>query len=656
MNLSIPSLALIALLAPLGGAMVAGLYGKSLGRQVSHTITIFGVVLAFLASAMVDYDLFILKQAPVVWDAYTWAQSGSFHFAVGFWVDHLTAFMATIVTFVSALVHLYSIGYMGDDPGYQRFFAYMSLFTFFMLLLVMANNLFLLFVGWEGVGLVSYLLIGFWYERPSAVSGSMKAFLVNRVGDFGLLLGIALLLDQLGVVDYASIFAGAHVLVGQTISVVPGHPWSVATLACLLLFMGAMGKSAQVPLHIWLPESMEGPTPISALIHAATMVTAGIYMVARLSPLYELSPVALGVVMVLGATGAFFLGLVGVVQNDIKRVVAYSTISQLGYMMAANGASAFSAAIFHLGTHACFKALLFLGAGSVIVGMHHEQDMRKMGGLWRRMPITYVTFLIGALALCAFPPFSGYYSKDAIIEAVHLSSIPGATYAYYCLLFGAFVTALYTFRAIFMTFHGKYRNDHDPLEKVHESPWTICVPLVVLAIPSLLVGVWLVGPMLYDTPNLLGQAIHVAGPYAVLSKMAKAYHGWWPLSLEAFASWPFYMALLGALTAYVAYIRCPALPAICALRCRWLYQLLKMKWCFDWLTDWVFVKGTRVLSRVLYQQGDVRLIDRWIVHGAANQVDRSARLLRFLQSGYVYHYALVVVLGMVIFLCVLLLR
>lgn len=656
MNMSIPSLSLIALLAPLGGAMVAGLYGKCLGRWVSHSITILGVLLAFAASVMIDYHFFVLKHAAVVWDAYTWAQSGSFHFAVGFWIDHLTAFMATIVTFVSALVHIYSMGYMADDPGYQRFFAYMSLFTFFMLLLVMANNLFLLFVGWEGVGLVSYLLIGFWYERPSAVTGSMKAFLVNRVGDFGLLLGIALLLDQLGVVDYASVFASAHLLVGQTISLVPGHPWSVATLACLLLFMGAMGKSAQVPLHIWLPESMEGPTPISALIHAATMVTAGIYMVARLSPLYELSSVALSVVMVVGATGALFLGLVGIVQNDIKRVVAYSTISQLGYMMAANGASAFSAAIFHLGTHACFKALLFLGAGSVIVGMHHEQDMRKMGGLWRRMPVTYATFLVGALALCAFPPFSGYYSKDAIIEAVHLSTIPGAHYAYICLLLGAFVTALYTFRAIFMTFHGAYRNDHGPLDNVHESPWTICLPLILLAIPSMVVGFWLVGPMLYDTPRLLGEAIHVAGPYAVLAEMATSFHGCLPLTWEAFTSWPFYMALCGALTAYVAYVRRPDLPRLCVERCRWFYQLLIMKWCFDWLVDRVFVRSTRVLSQLFYQQGDVRLIDRWIVHGAANQVDRSARVLRFLQSGYVYHYALVLVLGMVIFLCILLLR
>jgi NADH-quinone oxidoreductase subunit L len=652
--LSIQTLTLLAIGAPLLGATVAGLYGRTIGVKATHTVTILGVAVALVAALCIDYRMIGQGAGRQVWDLYTWVQSGSFRFTVGFWVDHLTALMMTVVTFVSLLVHIYSIGYMHGDKGYQRFFAYMSLFTFAMLVLVTANNLFLLFFGWEGVGLVSYLLIGFWYEKDSATTGSLKAFLVNRVGDFGLLLGVAAIVDQLGVADYASLFQQVQQLVGQSIEIIPGHPWSLATVVCLLLFMGAMGKSAQVPLHVWLPESMEGPTPISALIHAATMVTAGIYMVARLSPLYELSPVALSTLLVIGATGAFFLGLVGVVQNDIKRVVAYSTISQLGYMMAANGASAFSAAIFHLSTHACFKALLFLGAGSVICAMHHEQDMRIMGGLRRYMPITYGCCLVGALALCAFPPFSGYYSKDAIIAAVHLSALPGASYAYWCLLCGAFVTALYTFRAFFMTFHGQERIPANVKSHVKESPWTICLPLVLLAIPSVLLGVVLVEPMLYQSVPMLSDAITVAPAFGVLHQMAAHYHGIWAITLEAFQSLPFWFALAGALVAYVGYIVRPEWPAHVVRHCRWFYWVLVHKFGFDAFNDVVFVRGTRVLSQFFYRRGDVQLIDRVAIHGSCEQVNRFAWLLRLLQTGYVYHYALAIIVGMVIFLCLVL--
>jgi len=451
------TLMIVIVLAPLAGSLIAGLFGKKIGRANAHRVAILGVGIAFVLSLIVAKLLF-LDHVPVFdGNIYNWASGGAlshFSFNIGFHVDQLTAVMLLVVTFVSLLVHIYTIGYMADDPGYQRFFSYIALFTFAMLMLVSANNFLQLFFGWEGVGLVSYLLIGFWFKRESALQGSLKAFLVNRVGDFGFLLGIAVIFAYTGSLDYDTVFGQASVLAKQHISLIPGASWSLVTVICLLLFVGAMGKSAQVPLHIWLPESMEGPTPISALIHAATMVTAGVFMIARMSPLYEFSPTALSVVLVIGATGALFTGLLALVMTDIKRVIAYSTLSQLGYMMVAMGVSAYSVGIFHLATHACFKAVLFLGAGSVIIALHHEQDMRKMGGLWRYMPITYITYLIGSLALCAIPPFAGFFSKDMIIDAAKVATIPGAHYAYYCVLLGAFVTALYTFRSLFMTFHG----------------------------------------------------------------------------------------------------------------------------------------------------------------------------------------------------------
>ncbi|MFN7097883.1 MAG: NADH-quinone oxidoreductase subunit L, partial [Gammaproteobacteria bacterium] len=497
------SLAIILL--PLFGSIIAGLFGKQIGKRGAHWITIVPVGISFLLSVYVC-KLVILNNLNFNGVIYTWATSGAFSFDVGFMIDRLSALMMMVVTFVSFLVHIYTIGYMEGDSGYQRFFSYISLFTFAMLMLVSANNFLQLYFGWEGVGLVSYLLIGFWYKRESANQGSLKAFLVNRVGDLGFILGIAAVITYFGTVDYSSVFSQAPALAAAhtMIHIMPGVTWSVITVICLLLFIGAMGKSAQMPLHVWLPESMEGPTPISALIHAATMVTAGVYMVARMSPLFELSATALSFVLIIGSTTALFTGILALVQNDIKRVIAYSTLSQLGYMIAALGASAYSAGMFHLFTHACFKALLFLAAGSVILGMHHEQDMRKMGNLWKYMPITYVTFLVGALALCAIPPFSGFYSKDTIIDAIHVASIPGAKYAYICVLLGSFVTALYTFRAFFLTFHTKERMDEHTREHIHESKAVVLVPLIILAIPSILMGWFFAGPMLFDQNSLLG--------------------------------------------------------------------------------------------------------------------------------------------------------
>ncbi len=603
---------------------------------------------------------------------YQWGVSDGVNFQVGFLVDHLTALMITVVTFVSLMVHVYTIGYMADDPGYKRFFSYISLFTFSMLMLVMANNFLQLFFGWEAVGLVSYLLIGFWYTRPTAIFANLKAFLVNRVGDFGFLLGIALILYYTGSLDYATVFAKAPQLVGQGIELFHGYMWSVPTVICILLFVGAMGKSAQVPLHVWLPDSMEGPTPISALIHAATMVTAGIFMVSRMSPLFELSDTALSMVLVIGATTAFFMGLIGIVNNDIKRVVAYSTLSQLGYMATALGASAYGAGMFHLMTHAFFKALLFLAAGSVIIAMHHEQDMRYMGGLKKYLPITYWTCLIGSLALIAFPGFAGFFSKDTIIEAVHASTRAGSGYAYWCVLLGAFVTALYTFRMLFMTFHGKERfvvekgqhhdghdEDHEHHEPgvlahaPHESPWVVTVPLILLAIPSVIIGWITAWPVLFG--GWLSDAIKVAPANDVLGRMAEDFGSPLHAVLVSVLSPTLYLALAGVALAWFLYLYRPELPSMIAKRLRWLYLLLANKFYFDELYVLLFSKGTRGLGRLLWQVGDVTLIDG-AVNGTAKGANWFAGVLRRGQSGYLYHYAFAMIIGLCLLLGWLILK
>lgn len=656
--MSILQYCLIIVLAPLVGSVIAGFFRNQIGRAGAHCVTIAGVGLAFTLSVYVAFAV-LYGHAPVLnTNLYTWASGGTlfpYAFHLGFLIDPLTVVMMVTVTFVSLLVHIYSIGYMADDDGYQRFFSYISLFTFMMLSLVTANNFLQLFFGWEGVGLVSYLLIGFWYHRESANQGSMKAFLVNRVGDFGFLLGIGLVLAYTGSLDYATVFKAASGLSDQTIVLFSGHAWSVVTVTSLLLFVGAMGKSAQVPLHVWLPESMEGPTPISALIHAATMVTAGVFMVARISPVIELSTTALSVVIVIGATGALFTGILALVMNDIKRVVAYSTLSQLGYMMVAMGASAYSAGIFHLITHACFKALLFLGAGSVIIGMHHEQDMRKMGGLWRKMPITYVTFLIGSLALCAFPPFAGFYSKDTIIEAAKLSQIPGSAYAYFCVAAGAMVTALYSFRAFFMTFHGKPRMDEHTFSHVHESPWVVWLPLVILAIPSIILGYVLYMPMLFTHPTLLGSSIVVLPAHNVLAELATEVVSPFETALHAIHSFVFWITLGGALLAFIGYIALPWIPAMLTRVFAWPYRILMDKYGFDSFNDLVFVRGSKALGRFFYRFGDQKLIDGLFVNGTAHTVAWFALKSRVIQSGYLYHYVAVMVFGLFGFLCWLLL-
>ena len=643
---NLKTLTLLIVLAPLVGAIVAGFFGKKVGRSGAHWITILLVGLSFLLSINVAKLVFTDGQTLNV-PIYTWVMSGSFHFNIGFLVDRLTALMLLVVTFVSFLVHIYSIGYMADDSGYQRFFAYISLFTFAMLMLVSANNFLQLFFGWEGVGVVSYLLIGFWFKRESAVSGGLKAFIVNRVGDFGFILGIAAILDNIGSIDYATVFAKAPEFAQTTLTIIPGHAWSLMTVICLLLFMGAMAKSAQIPLHVWLPESMEGPTPISALIHAATMVTAGIFMVSRMSPLFELSITAQSFILIVGASGALLLGLVGVVQHDIKRVVAYSTLSQLGYMAAALGASAFSAGIFHLATHACFKALLFLGAGSVIIAMHHEQDLRKMGGLRKYMPITYVTFLIGALSLSAIPPFAGFYSKDAIIEAVKESMIPGSGYAYICVLSGAFVTALYIFRAFFLAFHGESRVDDHVRDHLKESPAVVWMPLVLLAIPSVILGWMLVGPILFDQPSLLGNSIYVLPEYDVLGKLAKHFHGAWAQAEHSVLTLPFWLAVAGVFTAWFTCVKAPHLRQSFVDGFALIYKILVNKFGFDAFNDKVFVRGGKSLANTLYRIGDVKLIDGLMVNGSGRLVKFVSSSVRHLQSGYLYHYAFAMIVGLV---------
>ncbi|WP_115703618.1 NADH-quinone oxidoreductase subunit L [Legionella sainthelensi] len=656
--MSIQQLCLIIVLAPLAGSMIAGFFRNQIGRAGAHTVTILGVAISFAVSVYIACQLFsgrIPTESTVV---YHWATGGlilPFEFNIGFLIDPLSTVMLVIVNFVSLLVHIYSIGYMSDDDGYQRFFSYISLFTFMMLMLVTANNFLQLFFGWEGVGLVSYLLIGFWYQKESANEGSLKAFIVNRVGDFGFLLGIGLVFAYTGSIDYATVFQNANYLATQNIELFQGHPWSLMTVICLALYVGAMGKSAQIPLHVWLPESMEGPTPISALIHAATMVTAGVFMIARISPLIEYSTTALSVVLVIGASGALFTGILALVMNDIKRVVAYSTLSQLGYMMVAMGASAYSAGIFHLLTHACFKALLFLGAGSVIIGMHHEQDMRKMGGLWNKMPITYVTYFIGSLALCAFPPFAGFYSKDTIIEAAQLSQIPGSSYAYFCVLLGAGVTALYTFRSLFMTFHGKPRMDEHTLNHIHESPWVVWLPLVLLAIPSVILGYVLYMPMLFNSPSLISSSLFVLPQHNVLAEMAHEITSPFESMVHSVSSLALWITLIGAAIAWVCYIAVPSIPGQLARRFSLIYKILVNKYGFDAFNNLFIVKGSKGIGRIFYNVGDQKLIDGMVVNGSSRLIRWFSAKGRAIQSGYLYHYAAVMVLGLFGFLCWLIL-
>lgn len=643
-------LAGIIVLLPLMGSLLAGLLGKKLGHTLTHRVVISLVGISFFLSCYLFKVMVINGHPTIEGPFYTWATAGTLHFEVAFLLDRLSAIMTMIVLFISFMVHIYTIGYMAEDPGYQRFFSYVSLFTFAMLVLVLANNFLLLFFGWEGVGLVSYLLIGFWFDRETAVFGSLKAFIANRMGDMGFVLAVAAVLMYFGSLNYHNVFTQVPLVVNQTISIFPNYNAPVITVICLLLFIGAMGKSAQVPLHVWLPESMEGPTPISALIHAATMVTAGIYMVARMSPLFEYSPAALSVVLVIGATTAFFMGLLAIFQYDIKRVIAYSTLSQLGYMTAALGVSAYDAAIFHLITHAFFKALLFLAAGSVIIALHHEQDIRKMGGLARYLPITYLTFAIGSLALSAIPPFAGFYSKDAIIEAVKLSTIPGARYAYFCVLAGAFVTALYTFRVLFLTFHTEERVDPQLRSHIQESPWVVLIPLVLLAIPSVVAGEILVGPILFAHPGLLGDSIFVLPEHNVLAQLAVEYHGAKRMALEAGRTLTFWFAMAGIVTAWLFYAAFPQWAEALKKRLPLLYTIMIRKYGFDDFNQIILVHGTQDLGHVCYDVSDVKLIDGVCVNGSGNVVRWFAQVARRVQTGYLYHYALVMVLGIVVLL------
>ena len=631
-------------LAPLAAAVIAGLLGKYIGRRGAHGVTILGVSVSCGLSFYVLYEFLWEGMTPFNGGVYTWLISDGLNMQVGFLIDRLSALMMAVVTFVSLMVHVYTIGYMAEDDGYQRFFSYISLFTFSMLMLVMSNNFMQLFFGWEAVGLVSYLLIGFWYTRPSAIVANLKAFLVNRIGDFGFVLGIAAVLRYTGSLDYATVFAHADRIAAAQIHITSTVAWSAITFTCICLFIGAMGKSAQVPLHVWLPDSMEGPTPISALIHAATMVTAGIFMVARMSPLFELSETALSTVLIIGSTTAFFMGLLGIVNNDIKRVVAYSTLSQLGYMTAALGVSAYGAGIFHLMTHAFFKALLFLAAGSVIMAMHHEQDMRKMGGLKKYMPITYWTCLVGALALIGFPGTAGFFSKDALIDAVAASHRTGSGYAHFCVLSGVFITALYTFRMFFMTFHGKERMDHHTQEHLHESPWVVTLPLVLLAIPSALIGWFSVRPVVFG--DFFQGSIFVLPANNVLQHMTEEFHGAGGFMLSALAQAPVWLALLGSLTAWYFFLKEPQLPEIAAAKFNWLYKILVDKYGFDWFNDHVIAAGARLVGGGLFRFGDEVLIDGALVNGSARSVGWLGSVMRYAQSGYLYHYAFAMILGL----------
>jgi NADH-quinone oxidoreductase subunit L len=644
------SIYLWAALAPLIGAIVAGLFGRVIGRSGAHWVTIIGVAIATILSFLA-YKHVVMDGAPAFnGTVYVWGVVGDLRLEVGFLIDELSATMMLVVTFVSLMIHIYTIGYMADDPGYQRFFSYISLFTFAMLMLVMSNNFFQLFFGWEAVGVVSYLLIGFWYQRESAIFANLKAFLVNRVGDFGFILGIAAVLMYFDSLDYATVFERAPSVLGTTIEVLPGSEWSVMTLLCILLFIGAMGKSAQVPLHVWLPDSMEGPTPISALIHAATMVTAGIFMVARMSPLFELSDTALTAVMWIGAITCLFMGLLGLVQNDIKRVIAYSTLSQLGYMVVALGASAYAAGVFHLGTHAFFKALLFLAAGSVIIGMHHEQDMRKMGGLWKYMPITWFTSLIGTLALVGFPGFSGFFSKDAIIDAVHHSARPGSGVVYLMVLGSVLITSLYSFRLFFLVFHGKERMDEHTREHLHESPAVVTVPLMILAIPSAIIGWFFVVPVLFG--GYFGASIYVAPGHDVLAEMAKTFPGTAKFFMDGFFHWPFFLAVAGFVITWFMYIKRPDLPDMLVARTRVINDILLRKYGFDELYQFLFAGGARGIGGILWRFGDQDLIDGFIVNGTARAVGRFAGIARKIQSGFLYDYAFAMIIGLLVLMSV----
>ncbi len=666
------TLYLVVPLAPLVAATLVGLFGGTLGRRLSHTLCIAGVAVALAASVAVARD--VAAGHSFNGDLYTWLQSGNLKLAIGFLIDPLTVTMMVVVTFVSLMVHVYTIGYMADDPGYTRFFSYISLFTFSMLMLVMSNNFLQLFFGWEAVGLVSYLLIGFWFTRPTAIYANLKAFLANRVGDFGFVLGIGLVLAAFGTLDYAQVFQRAPTIAATPLDFGGGHSALLITAICIGLFVGAMGKSAQVPLHVWLPDSMEGPTPISALIHAATMVTAGIFMVARMSPLFELSDTALAFVTVIGATTALFMAFLGIIQNDIKRVVAYSTLSQLGYMTVALGVSAYSAAIFHLMTHAFFKALLFLGAGSVIIAMHHEQDLRKMGGLAKYMPVTYITAVVGSLALAGIPPFAGFFSKDAIIEAVAASHIPGHSYAYFAVICGVFVTAFYSFRMLFLAFHGEKRwarpqahddhahagqadahgethdepdaHDHHGVDADHppkESPWVVTVPLVLLAIPSVYAGWAYIEPMLFG--GWFGSAIVVAPSHPAMAELREEWHGVGAFIAHGLHSLPFWLAVAGIAAAFYCYILNPRLPERLKRMAGPIYTLLDNKYYFDRFNDWFFAGGSRKVGEVASQVGDRTIIDGFFVNGSARLVGLVSSLLRRLQSGYVYHYAFTMIIG-----------
>jgi len=643
---------LTIVLVPLAAAIVAGLFGKQIGRAGAHWITILAVGLSCALSLLVLKNMFLDGAPAENISVYTWAVTDGLRMEVGFLVDRLTALMMAVVTFVSLMVHIYTIGYMRDDDGYQRFFSYISLFTFSMLMLVMSNNFLQLFFGWEAVGLVSYLLIGFWYKRESAIFANLKAFIVNRVGDFGFILGIAGVVMFTNSLDYAQVFAVAGSVAVHNIEVLPGTPWNAMTVICVLLFIGAMGKSAQAPLHVWLPDSMEGPTPISALIHAATMVTAGIFLVARMSPLFELSETALGFVIIIGSVTAFFMGLLGIVQNDIKRVIAYSTLSQLGYMTVALGASAYSAAIFHLMTHAFFKALLFLAAGSVIIALHHEQDIRKMGGLRKYMPITYWTALIGSLALIGFPGSGGFFSKDLLIEAVHESHWEGqgAIYwiAYLSVLLGVFVTALYSFRMFFLVFHGEERMDAKTKSHIQESPWVVTVPLILLAIPSAAIGWYTVEPLLFG--SYFGDAIEVTQRHDVLARLGAEWHGSLGLVTHAAQSPIFWLAAAGVLTAWFLYLKRPDIPETIKDKLSGLYNLLDNKYYMDDLYIKGVAAGTRRFGNFLWRKGDELVIDGMIVNGTANSIGKLADVMRQIQTGYLYTYAFAMFIGLTMFL------
>lgn len=642
-------------LAPLFGSIVAGLAGARIGRKGAHSVTILGVAISFLCALVTFNHITLNGNDPVNFTVYQWGMSDGISIEVGFLIDNLTTLMMLVVTFVSLMVHIYTIGYMADDEhnwpkdslvgrnSYQRFFGYISLFTFSMLMLVMANNFMQLFFGWEAVGLVSYLLIGFWASRESAVYANLKAFLVNRVGDFGFLLGIAAILMYAGSLDYEAVFGQVDRLATEKMTIFRGMEWSVVTVACILLFIGAMGKSAQVPLHVWLPDSMEGPTPISALIHAATMVTAGIFMVARMSPLFELSETALSFVMIIGALTAFFMGLIGIVQNDIKRVVAYSTLSQLGYMTVALGASAYTAGVFHLMTHAFFKALLFLAAGSVIIAMHHEQDIRKMGGLRKYMPITYITFLIGSLALIGFPGFSGFFSKDSIIEAVHYSELPGAGFAYLLVLFGVFVTAFYNFRMFFLVFHTEERMDKHMRAHLKESPWVVTVPLIALAIPTVLSG-FLIDPLVVG--DFFQGVITVDPHHEALHHLIDHYHGATGFILHGMMMPPFWLAMGGLAAAWFIYTKKPEIAAAAQERFGWMHSMLENSYGFDNFNQKVFANGFTRIGGLFSEIGDRILIDG-LVNGVASIIGGLALVLRRIQTGYLYHYSFAMILGLV---------